>query len=280
MNPRRISAGALVALGILIGLVFGRQPPSAVIAQAPPPSSHPQEPRLLANLYMITSAEYRACCLQIYRFAEERLAQKLRCRSHPDRQPAVVMDLDETVLDNAGFQTVLHQNRLVYRDELWEPWERYFPHEVGLVPGAKTFIEHAEAADVTVVYMSNRAARNRDSTIRALQHNGLSTLGIEGRLLLKEDTSDKSARRAKAAEHFDVLLLFGDNLRDFSEEFKVVKETTIEGRKKQVDARAEHWGGDWIVLPNPSYGEWEKLLKPDLAQHLPPTTMPNPEKKD
>jgi acid phosphatase len=149
-----------------------------------------------------------------------------------------------------------------------------------LVPGAKQFIDHAESAGMTVVYITNRSTRFRDSTIRALQHNQLNTTEIADRLLLKDDTSDKSARRAKAAEHFDVLLYFGDNLRDFSDEFKVANGTTIESRKKQVDDRATRFGDDWIVLPNSSYGEWEKLLKPNPAAHLPPTQMPNPEKKN
>jgi acid phosphatase len=276
---KSISAVAILGIGIAIGSILIRSSGTS-IAQAPnPPLPQPQEFRLLANLYMITSGEYRACCLQTYRFAEERLAQKLRCRTHPEKPPAVLMDLDETVFDNAGFQTVLYRDRLVYRDELWDPWERDFPQEVRLVPGAKDFIERAEAAGVTVLYMSNRAERFRDSTKKAIEHNGLSTLDIEGRLLLKKDSSDKSPRRVWAAERFDLLLLVGDNLRDFSEEFRVGNTTTVADRKKAVDQRAEHWGNDWIILPNCVYGEWEKLIKDNPAQHFPASAMPNPDKK-
>jgi len=281
MNTRRLSTGTVFVLAVGISFFLGRGVAPPTNAQAPQaPGVNPQESRLLANLYMITSGEYRACCLQTYRFAEERLAQKLRARSHTEKAPAVLMDLDETVFDNAGFQTVLYRDRLVYREELWDPWERDFPNEVRLVPGAKAFIEHAETAGVTVVYMSNRSVRFRDSTIQALRHNELNIRGIEDRLLLKDNTSDKTARRALAEERFDVLLLFGDNLRDFSEEFKVGPSTTIVTRKSQVDGRAAQFGSDWIVLPNSSYGEWEKLLKPPLSQYLVPTAMPNPEKKN
>jgi len=276
---RTLSAAGLICLGVGIGLFLNRGTPIGV-AQSPNAPGNPQEDRLLGNLYMITSGEYRACCLEIYRFAEERLAQKLRARPASAKTPAVVMDLDETVFDNAGFQTMLYLDRLVYRDELWDPWERDFPQEVRLIPGAKAFIEHAESAGVTIVYISNRSTRFRDSTIQAIKDNHMNALDIADRLLLKDATSDKSARRAQAAERFDVLLFFGDNLRDFSEEFKVANGTTIESRKKQVDDRAAHWGDDWIVLPNSSYGEWEKLLKPTPAAHLPPTQMPNPEKKN
>src|SRR5262249_25550847 len=129
----------------------------------------------------------------------------------------------------------------------------------------------------------NRSTDFRDSTIKALQQNGLNVAGIDDRLLLKSGPdSNKSARREQAAARYGVLLYFGDNLRDFSEEFKVHEgSTTIDSRKKQVDERSDHWGGDWIVLPNSSYGEWESLLKAKpLDQYLPPTAMPDPEKKN
>ena len=122
---RSLSAAGLVCLGIGIGFMLNRWQPLGV-AQSPNQPGNPQEDRLLGNLYMITSGEYRACCLEIYRFGEERLAQKLRARPESVKKPAVVMDLDETVFDNAGFQTVLYRDRLVYRDDLWDPWEARF----------------------------------------------------------------------------------------------------------------------------------------------------------
>lgn len=278
MTVRRLAPFATLILGLIVGSLVSRSQPAAVLAQSPQAPGNPQESRLLANLYMITSAEYRACCLEIYKFAEERLAQKLRACLPGAKSPAVVMDLDETVFDNSGFQTMLYRDRLVYTDKLWDPWEENFPQEVRLVPGAKQFIERAEAAGVTVVYISNRMTRFRDSTIRALKDNGLNTKDIDSRLLLKDDISDKDARRAHARDRFNVLLLFGDNLRDFSDEFKVTSGMSVEDRKKLVDARSAHWGDDWIVLPNCSYGEWEKLIKTNPASFLPPTAMPNPEK--
>jgi acid phosphatase len=280
MTWRLSSALPILAIGIVGGYWLGRSEIPSATAQAPQaPPAQPQESRLLANMYMITAAEYRACCLQTYRLAEERLKEKLCNRTHPGRAPAVLMDLDETVFDNAGFQTVLYRDRLVYRPDLWIPWERDFSTEVRLVPGAKQFIEKAEAAGVTVVYMSNRKVQTRDSTINALKHNGINIDRIHSRLELKDDTSDKTARRARSAARFDLLMLIGDNLRDFSEDFKVGPNTTIASRMKSVDAQASHWGNDWFILPNCVYGEWEDLLGPDPAKHFPPTAMPNPEKK-
>jgi acid phosphatase len=220
------------------------------------------------------SAEYRACCLQTYKLAADRLVGRLRHLPPDGPPPAVVMDLDETVLDNSPFQEFLYRNRLVYREQLWEPWERDHADEVGVVPGAKNFIAAAELAGARVVYISNRMTKHRDPTVRALAHNGINVDGIAARLFLREGSTDKTARRAQAAQRFRVLMTIGDNLRDLSEDFKAVPgTTTVPGRGRLVDEAAARWGSDWFILPNPSYGEWEKLLGERPESHLRPTTM-------
>jgi acid phosphatase len=86
---------------------------------------------------------------------------------------------------------------------------------------------------------------------------------------------------------YNVLLTFGDNLRDFSETFAATKLTendgadaynrTIESRLQQVDDSACHWGVDWFVLPNPVYGEWDKLIGSEPVRRLRPSGMKLPE---
>jgi hypothetical protein len=71
----------------------------------------------------------------------------------------------------------------------WEVWERDFPQEVRLIPGAKPFIEAAEQMGVTVIYISNRVTKHQASTIAALKNVGLNTEDIANRILLKEQTS-------------------------------------------------------------------------------------------
>jgi acid phosphatase len=259
--------------GIVLGWGLAHLTPPALHAggdsDKPPASSetNPNERTLDANLYMQTSAEYRACCLQVYNWGTERL-DTLLARHKDDRfKPAVIMDLDETVLDNAGFQSFLDREKLQYKEELWQLWEEKYPKAVALVPGAKAFIEHAESKGVRVVYISGRLDRLRASTIQALQHLGINTQSIDERLLLKEDTSNKSPRREKVQLEYRVLLYFGDNLRDFSDVFAFPKLknpddvneqlAAIRKRKDLVDEAANHWGVDWLVLPNPTYGEWK-----------------------
>jgi 5'-nucleotidase (lipoprotein e(P4) family) len=282
MSAARLPRGATTGfVGLIAGLFAGQAlTPSRAEPQVPPvavaTATNPQEKRVLANLYM-QSAEYRACCLQTYKVAAERLVARLRTLPPEGLPPAVVMDLDETVFDNAAFQEFLYRNRLVYRDELWEPWERDHAHEVGLVPGAKNFIATAELAGAKVVYISNRMTKYKDSTVKALVHNGMNVEGITGRLLLKESSTDKTQRRAVAYNQHRVLMYIGDSLRDFSEDFKVVTgNTTVASRNRVVDDAAARWGQDWFILPNPSYGEWERLLGERPETQLRPTTMQLP----
>lgn len=247
--------------------------------------SFPMAARLGSNLYLQTAAEYRACCRGIYRAAETRLETILQLSNPKPAKPAVIMDLDETVLDNSAFQTFLYQNELEYTNELWADYEKNHPQDVTLIPGAKPFIERAEALGVTVVFISNRSQLFQPSTKSVLERLGIRVNPPSHRLILKgeKDNSDKSSRRELVAKKYTVLMLFGDNLRDFSETFvspKIAQDATpdecrkaIDKRVQAVDDAASHWGIDWIVLPNPVYGEWDRLLGRDPKALLHPTSM-------
>lgn len=277
---------ALAALS-LVGHLEAASPNAAILEADTP--ANPALGAEGANVYVQTSAEYRACCYGIYAAAGRRLEEILEDADPPPARPAVVMDLDETVLDNSTFQTFLYVNGLEYSDELWDAFERGGAEEVGLVPGAQEFIESAEARGVAVIYLSNRNERNREWTVGAIEHAGLDTTGIAGRLYLRQEgaSSNKAGRRDAVSAQYNVLMLFGDNLRDFSEVFKpraVPAEAAPEAyrdaiadRARAVDDAVCHWGVDWFALPNPMYGEWEKLEGPNPADVLRPSGMPRPE---
>lgn len=276
---------ASIGMALGIGIGAASVAPSLARPAAGQAPANPQERTLDANLYMQTSAEYRACCLQTYGWATERLRSKLAAMRNDGLPPAVVMDLDETVLDNSGFQSFLDREHLAYSDPLWNRWESQFPDETRLVPGAKAFIEAAEGMGVTVIYITNRLSVNKDATVAALKHNGLNVEGIEQRLYLKDNASDKTARRQMADQKYRVLMLCGDNLRDFSEEFVAAKAATddaraqaITARAAQVDQRRYRFGTDWFILPNPVYGEWQRLLSPTGHPQLHTTLMTAPPK--
>lgn len=256
--------------GLALGLGLNYQTPNK------------QEHALDANLYMQTSAEYRAVCLQTYGWASERLRQRLATQPTGAKPPAVIMDLDETVVDNAAYQSFLDRENMDYSEAMWDRYEREFPHEVRLIPGAKAFIDDAEAQGVTVILLSNRLAKYQDATVEALKFNGISTANIGDRLLLKDTTSDKTARREVVKAKFNLVMLVGDNLRDFSEEFVAPKldysdaanrAKGMSARWASVDANRQRFGAEWIILPNPVYGEWQRTLGPEARLNLRKTEM-------
>jgi len=247
----------------------------------------PMQMRIGANLYQQSSAEFHAACQTIYQSAQRRMDEIVRAKGNGSTNLAVILDLDETVIDNGVFQTFLYQNSLEYTDDLWGIYEGEYGHETTLMPGAKAFIEHAVKLGVTPVYLSNRSQRFQDSTIATLKRLGLDPEPVGKRLFLKDPklNSDKTARREAVAAQFDVVMIIGDNLRDFSEAYAApkLKEPTdevltkaITQRAAQVDADRKHWGIDWFMLPNPVYGEWEKLVGREPLKRLRPTTIVAP----
>jgi 5'-nucleotidase (lipoprotein e(P4) family) len=285
-RARQLCAFAAVGLAGFAAGVFVSSPrgaaedlpvPRVVVHEDPPNRS------LDANLWMQVSAEYRACCYQAYNLARRRLAEKLQ-QVPPGgwaKPPAVVLDLDETVLDNGEFQTRLIRNGLGYDQATWDDWEKTGYAQVRLVPGARAFIDTAKRLGVAVVYITNRQQKK---DFRAGTVNALELLDIEvpgDNLLGATTTSDKTARRAEAERRYTVLLYLGDNLRDFFEgDFKSIVDNTkpgpkttepaklraaITARAAAVDRCEDLFGREWIILPNSAYGEWGKVLGLGMA---------------
>jgi 5'-nucleotidase (lipoprotein e(P4) family) len=229
-----------------------------------------------ANLYMQTSAEYRAACYQAYHVATWKLRESVKAHSANVQDPkthqlAVVMDLDETVVDNAGFQTWMLRTGRAYDQAWFDRWEQDGGEYLQLLPGAKEFIHTAQSLGVTVVHISNRNEMFRDATKKSLVRLGI-PISAESELKLSTDTSNKTTRRLEVEkiDGLEVVLHVGDNLRDFDERFRCPDlnsdattdqiRTAIAHRKEQVDLTRDNWGSKWIVIPNPAYGEWMKPL--------------------
>jgi 5'-nucleotidase (lipoprotein e(P4) family) len=250
--------------------VFGQDSPAPLA----PPAYKAEEPAnraLDANLYMQTSAEYRASCYQAYNLAADRLeklVQGEKAKPKQSKKLAVVMDLDETVFDNAGFQAMLLRSGLAWDERLWDAWEAHDSDKIALIPGAREFIREAKKLGVSVIYISNRSDKLRDQTKKALERLKI-PVEADNRLKLSTGESDKTARRQEVERDYTVLLYVGDNLRDFDEAFRCSKienetsgelERAIKARKDAVDKQKAIWGEKWIILPNPAYGEWTKPL--------------------
>lgn len=222
---------------------------------------------LNATLWTQQSAEYRASAEQAYRTASRMLDQGLAdpaWTAVPEQEgdpgglpPAVILDVDETVLDNSPYQARLIVEGREYPDG-WDAWVR---EATALpVPGALGFARYAAERGVTVFYVTNRDAPLEDATERNLERAGFPLAKDLDVLLMRGERegwgSDKSSRRAFVAGTHRILILAGDDLNDFIS----VSRASIEERDRLEADYASHWGVRWIMLPNPAYGSWERAL--------------------
>ncbi len=223
---------------------------------------------LHAVLWTQTAAEFRALTIQTYAVAEMALARaladpswtadvaQLAAGGYESLPPAVVLDVDETVLDNSAYQARLVQTNGEYDRESWKAWVE--EAAATPVPGALDFIRAADSMGVVVVYLTNRRADEEDATRANLAALGFPIAAKFDAVLTRGEAgegSDKAARRAVVTEQFRVLAYFGDNLGDFIS-YEV---DSIEARNAVAAPYESWWGERWFVFPNPQYGGWESV---------------------
>lgn len=223
---------------------------------------------LNATLWMQRSAEYRGTTEQAYRTAGRMLEKGLadpywtaaleQTGDPSDLPPAVILDVDETVLDNSPFQGRLIRAGRTFNPDMWGAWI----HEATAPPvsGALGFTRAAAERGVTVFYVTNRDSEFEEATRRNLARAGFPIAAGTDVLLMRGERegwgSDKTTRRAEVASLYRILLLAGDDLNDFLS----VSRSTVEERDRLESEYSEYWGHKWIVLPNPAYGSWERAL--------------------
>ncbi len=233
---------------------------SLAVAQTP-------HENLNAVVWMQTSAEYRAAAIQTYRAAELSMMRAIQDKTWtaaleqkrpvPDLPVAVILDLDETVLDNGAFQARVTATGGVFSNETWQKWVE--EKRAGLVPGARDFLLAAHGHGVAIFYITNRVcdpAKPDDPTVTVLRAHHLPY--SSQRLLCRTDTGDKSARRNLVAAGNRIMLLIGDDFNDFVS--LTPNQGSVEGRFDAVEAHRRYWGERWFMLPNPTYGSWERSV--------------------
>ena len=245
------------------------------------PRAEPTYANLNAVLWMQTSVEYRASALETYRSGKSALVRALKdphwtaaleqTGDFSKLPPAVILDLDETVLDNSPFEARLAASGQDYSDKAWDAWVN--ERAAGLLPGAKDFLEFATANHVTPVYITNRVcdpAKADDPTAQVLRKLGLPLDPAPEHLLCDDgNKGDKTERRRKCAAKLRILLMFGDQLGDFLP--IPPASANLGGRDKLFAANEKMWGERWFQLPNPMYGSWEAAVGftvPEKLTHL------------
>jgi acid phosphatase len=272
----------LLALPLLIGCALLGGCASTSIATAPTPApavaeaatqEPPADDSLNATAWFQTSVERDLVYIAIYRAAGQRLDAALRDRhwdALPKEErsndatrlaPAIIVDIDETVLDNSPSQVRQIRERRGFNEAAWGEWVN--ERNAKPLPGAVEFLDAAARKGVTVFYISNRDAGLVEATLANLrqagfplrdeaQFLGLGTF-VEG---CEQNGSEKRCRRQLVARKYRVLMQFGDQVGDFVE----ILANTRDGRRAAI-APYQAWIGErWWVLPNPVYGSWEPAL--------------------
>lgn len=222
-----------------------------------------------------TAVERDLIYRQTYRMASDELARALADptwealakgeRKSPivdANKTAIIVDIDETVLDNSPYQARLVVNGKSYDEFTWHQWCE--EENAAALPGALDFTRLAASKGITVFYLSNRAADLSDVTLSNLRKLnfpiadgdpvflGLGTI-VSG---CEANGSDKGCRRELISRNYRVLLQVGDQLGDFVD----VVAGTREEREQAIAPYLDWVGERWFVLPNPTYGQWEPAL--------------------
>lgn len=202
------------------------------------------EDKLPNDIRWVTgSDEYKSLCEQIYHLAWQKV--KISAKTSQGNL-AIVMDLDETVMDNSLYQVEITGRGESFTMDSWTDWVNR--GEAGLVPGAGAFIDSVRAlGDVKIIFISNRMADRTDVTRKNLQD--LSAAGKTDIYLLRKDRGDKKTvrrneiftgnGRMKPYGSYTVIAWFGDAMGDFPSEIM-----------------ESNFGENWFMLPNPMYGKW------------------------
>ena len=189
--------------------------------------------------WVVKSDEYKLLCTQIYQEASSLLENISREKYHNPN--AIIIDLDETVLDNSQYQIENFKLGKTFNMESWARWVNR--SEAILVPGVRKFIDIVREKEIQIIFISNRMNERLDATIDNLK--SLNIYNNNDIFLLRLDKSDKKhvrrneitlgINRMSIHGPFNIIMSVGDAMGDFDLDNKLIKN---------------------IILPNPMYGKW------------------------
>jgi len=264
----RFLSSVLFSLALVVSAACAsRTAPPAATPSAPPVAAASAKIALPDSVvWFRTSVEYRATALQAYRLAALMLDRALADRQwtaaleqtgdFASKPPAVILDVDETVLDNSESEERNIREGTVYSEARWAEW--CHERKAAPIPGALEFTRAAAAKGVAVFYVTNRDRALEQATRDNLAAYGFPLDSGRDTVFTRAErpewaSSEKSSRRSRVAQDFRILLLIGDDFGDFVAGARV----TLAERRALVDAHAAMWGVRWIALPNPMYGSWK-----------------------
>lgn len=221
---------------------------------------------LMAVLWTQRSVEYKANALTVFALAKMRLDEALADKgwtAAPSEQkgdfaglpPAVILDVDETVLDNSLYQVWLARSGQSFSTRTWN---QFCADQVSLaIPGAVEFTKYADSKGVKVFYITNRDASVETVTRENMAKLGFPLGGNVDTFLMQNEQKDwgsaKSTRRTVVTKDYRVLLNIGDNFGDFDDRYR----SSPADREKAYMADMPYWGRQWLMLSNPTYGSFD-----------------------
>lgn len=252
-------ARTALALGVVVSTLLSS---GAVRAQ----EALPANDMLLATLWTQRSIEYKGNALTVFALARIRLDEALADKSwtaSPEEQkadyqnlpPAVILDIDETLLDNSRYQVWMLKNNQTFSTK---SWNQFCAAQVSTaVPGALEFVKYADSKGVKIFYITNRGAETEKDTRENMAKLGFPMGGNVDTFLMQGEKPEwggaKGTRRAVVTKDYRVLLNIGDNFGDFDDRYR-----TSEGdRLKAFESDMAYWGRQWLMIANPTYGSFD-----------------------
>jgi acid phosphatase len=230
----------------------------------------PDNPTTKATLWVQNAAEYASLSYQAYNTATRTLALPLEdsfwtasltqkeAGKYSSLPPAIILDVDETVLDNSPFQARMIKQNTEYSIEAWNAW--CLEAQANGIPGAAAFTSYAASKGVTIFFLTNREYEVEDATRKNLIAEGFPVSTQMDNIMSKGEepgwNSSKIARRSQIEANYRVIMMFGDDLNDFLP----AKGISQSRRDALVEENSDYFGRRWFILPNPLYGSWEKAL--------------------
>ncbi|MGH7648488.1 MAG: 5'-nucleotidase, lipoprotein e(P4) family [Gemmatimonadaceae bacterium] len=243
----RIQLPAFVAAAALAACTATPKP-----STEPSPQTSAYRPSPNIRWYR-ASAERRAIYVEVYRAAAERLEQRVKPLA--PQSWAVILDADETVLDNSPNEEESDSLHQPFSDARFVAWVKR--DAARALPGAADFTRHVHDLGGKVAIVTNRADSLCDHTRRTLTRAGITA----DEVLCQPNgaSSDKNPRFQAVAQgtppstlpKLTVVMWLGDNIQDFP------APTGAQSIRSAPDSAFAPFGDIYFVLPNPMYGSWE-----------------------
>ena len=204
--------------------------------------------------WMQQSGEYQALTWQAFNAATAAFDHATSLTGKPK---AVIVDLDETMLDNSAYSAWQAKNGKSFSDATWSAWTQ--AKQARAIPGAVEFARYVDSHGGTVFYVSNRDQKDYQATVENMQALGFPGVN-EKTVFLSTGSSDKQARFDQITQSgANVVLYIGDNLNDFG---GATWHKDNAERRNFVSRNHQLFGTRFIILPNAEYGDWESGMAP------------------